>query len=223
MAIPKIIIQTWKTKKLPDEFAKWSLTWKKINPTFTYLFFDDNDCFRFVFKNYPEYLNLYESLSNIERADIFRYLALHHYGGVYVDMDTYCFKPIEPLLDLFPNSVITGIEYNDPIQYLQWFIACPKGSNVMLELANEINKRSWLKPFKMLTLNDNEIIYYTTGPVMYTSILKKSNESIAVLEKGKLGCYDKRLIDGNSYLQHFFASSWKVKNVSHFKIKGVNC
>jgi mannosyltransferase OCH1-like enzyme len=154
-------------------------------------------------------MNLYESLSNIEKADVFRYLALHHYGGVYADMDTSCFKPISPLLELFPNSVITGIEYETPVQYLQWFIACPKGSNVMLELVNEINKRSWFKLFKMLTLNDNELVYWLTGPVMYTNVLKNSSESIAVLEKGRLGCYDKRLIDGNSYLQHWFTGSWK--------------
>jgi mannosyltransferase OCH1-like enzyme len=223
MGIPKILIQTWKTKKLPVEFAEWSSSWKKKNPEFTYIFFDDGDCFRFIFKNYPEYLDLYESLSNIERADIFRYLALHHYGGVYVDMDTNCFKPIGPLLELFPNSVITGIEYNEPIQYLQWFIASPKGSKVMLELVDEVNRRSWLKPFKMLTLTDNELVYYTTGPVMFTHVLKNSTESIAVLEKGRLGCYDQKLIDGNSYLQHHFASSWKKKNVSKFDIKGVNC
>lgn len=160
-------------------------------------------------KDIQNIFNLYESLSGIERADVFRYLALHHYGGVYADMDTSCFKPIGPLLDLFPNSVITGIEYNEPVQYLQWFIACPKGSGVMIELVNEVNKRSWLKPFKALSLTDNELVYYTTGPVMFTSVLKNSEESVTVLEKGRLGCYDQRLIDSNSYLQHWFKGSWK--------------
>lgn len=211
MPIPRIIIQTWKTKKLPLEFLEWSLTWKKYNPEFSYLFFDDGDCFRFIFKNYPMYLDLYESLSNIERADIFRYLALHHYGGIYADIDTSCFKPIGPLLDLFDNSLITGIEYNNPEQYLQWFIACPKGSEIMIELVNEANKRNWIRPFKMLTLSDNELVYYITGPVMFTNVLKNSTESLVVLEKGLLGCYDQKLINRNSYLQHHFASTWKIK------------
>lgn len=209
MTIPKIIIQTWKTKKLPDEFKNWSLTWKRNNPDFTYLFFDDNECFRFVFKYYPQYLDLYESLSNIEKADVFRYLILHKYGGVYADMDTSCFKPIGPLLDLFPDSLITGIEYEDPVQYLQWFIACPKGCKIMLELVDEISKRIWFRLFKMLTLTDNQLVYYTTGPVVFTSVLKNTNESVVVLEKGRLGCYDKTKIDRNSYLQHWFVGSWK--------------
>lgn len=213
MVIPKIIIQTWKTKKLPDQFNKWSLTWKKQNPDFTYMFFDDKDCFRFIHKHYPEYIDFYESLSNIEKADIFRYLSLHKYGGVYADIDTSCFKPISPLLDLFPNSVITGIEYHDPVQYLQWFIACPKGSKTMLDLVYEAYKRSWFKFFKSFTMKPNNLVYYTTGPVMYTKVLQNSNESVTVMDKGRLGCFDKKLINKDSYLQHHFAGSWKLKMV----------
>lgn len=210
MTIPKILIQTWKTKKLPEKFRLWSTTWKINNPEFKYLFFDDKDCFKFIYRNYSEYLSLYESLSNIEKADVFRYLALHYYGGVYADMDTHCFKPISPLLDLFPNSVITGIEYHNPIQYLQWFIACPKGCKVMIELVDEVYKRNLFKPLKSLFLTKNELVYYTTGPVMYTHVLRNSSESIVVLEKGKLGCYDQKLINHNSYLQHCFVGSWKI-------------
>ncbi len=213
MVIPKIIIQTWKTKKLSGKLAEWSSTWKKINPEFKYLFFDDIDCFRFVYKNYPNYLDLYNSLSCIEKTDVFRYLVLHKYGGVYADIDTCCLKKIGPLIDLFGSSVITGFEYNEPIQYLQWFIACPKNSKVMIELVDEVYRRSWLKPIKSLFLSNNELVYYTTGPIMYTSVLKSTSESVVVLEKGKLGCYDEQLIDKNSYLQHFFLSSWKEKSV----------
>lgn len=209
MPIPKILIQTWKTKKMPKEFTQWTQTWKLVNPDFEYMFFDDSDCFKFIYKNYPEYLDLYESLISIEKADVFRYLALHKYGGVYVDIDTCCFKPIGPLIDLFSDSVITGIEYSEPLQYLQWFIACPKGSKVMIELVNEVNKRSWFKIFKSLTLSPNELVYYSTGPVMFTYVLKKTEESVVVLEKGRLGCYDNSKIDKNSYLQHFFFGSWK--------------
>lgn len=217
MTIPKIIIQTWKTKELPDNFKNWSLSWKKHNPNFKFLFFDDRDCFRLVYKYYPEYIDLYDYSSNIEKTDIFRYLALHKYGGVYADIDTSCLKPIEPLLDLFPDSVITGIEYHEtskqPLQYLQWFIACPKKSSVMLDLVNEVYRRSWLKIFRSLYMTDNDLVYYTTGPIMFTNVLKKSKESIVVMEKGRLGCYDEQLIDKNSYLQHWFASTWKKKNV----------
>lgn len=39
---------------------------------------------------------MYETLStNVERADLWRYLALHRYGGVYADSDVQCLKPID--------------------------------------------------------------------------------------------------------------------------------
>jgi mannosyltransferase OCH1-like enzyme len=207
--IPKIIIQTWKTKKLPNNFKKWSLTWKTHNPDFTFMFFDDNDCYKFIYKHYQEYINLYESLSNIEKADIFRYLALHYYGGIYVDIDTICLKPIYPLIDLFSKYLITGLEYENPQQYLQWFIACPKGCSTMIELVKEINKRTFFRLFNSFIMSKNDLVYYTTGPVMYTHVLKQTKEPVAVMEKGKLGCYEKNKIDKNSYLQHIFYGSWK--------------
>lgn len=35
---------------------------------------------------------------NVQRWDTIRYMILYVYGGVYTDLDTECFKPIEPLL-----------------------------------------------------------------------------------------------------------------------------
>jgi len=216
MVIPKIIIQTWKLHIIPPEYKQWSKTWKTKNPDFEYRFYTDKACYRFIYNNYPQYLDLYEFLVGIEKVDMFRYLVLHKYGGVYVDMDTECFKPIGPLLDLFPNSIITGYEYENPVQYLQWFIACPEGCSTMIELVDEILKRSWYKWIKVLSLTPNKLVYWFTGPEMYTTVLRKTQESVVILEKGRLGCYDISRIDKNSYLQHYFMGSWKIRKCKPF-------
>ena len=53
-----------------------------------------------VEKHFPEYLSLYRSFPyNVQRWDTIRYMILYVYGGVYTDLDTECFKPIEPLLE----------------------------------------------------------------------------------------------------------------------------
>jgi mannosyltransferase OCH1-like enzyme len=206
MTIPKNIFQTWKSKRLPEKYANWAETWKSTNPEFKYYLYDDNDCYHFIKNYYSSYLRFYESLNPVEKADIFRYLILHKYGGVYADIDTSCLRPINLLIKMFPCSIITGYEYNSPIQYLQWFIACPKGSNTMIELVNEAYRRSWYTMFKKRT---NQIVYYKTGPVLYTDILRKSEDTVVVLEKGVLGCFDKTKISDRSYLQHHFEGSWK--------------
>ena len=207
--IPKIIHQTWKTKKLLPEFIIWRDSWIKLNPEFVFCFYTDRDINKFIRKNYPEYEELWNSLVNIEKVDVFRYLILYKYGGVYVDMDCECLKPIGPLLDLFPNSLITGYEYENPVQYLQWFIACPKGFKTIIELVNEVNYRSYFKYLKSFICTENKLVYWFTGPEMYTEVLKCTKESLAILNKGRLGCYDTRLIDVNSYLIHHFVGSWK--------------
>lgn len=208
--IPKIFHQTWKDRNLPEDFKRWSETWKQMNPGYIYKFYTDKDIYKFIYKNYNSYFDLYESLNGIEKVDIFRYLVLHKYGGIYIDMDCECLKPISGLLDLFSKSLITGFEYETPVQYLQWFIACPAGCKTMIELVDEIYKRSWYKWAKW-SLSENQLVYWLTGPQMYTDILKKTEESVSILEKGRLGCYDKRLIDRNSYLIHHFSGKWKQK------------
>jgi mannosyltransferase OCH1-like enzyme len=190
-------------------------SWKSMNPSFKYCFYNDKDCYLFVYNNYRKYINVYNDMLPIEKADFFRYLVVYHYGGIYADIDTTCFKNIEPLLDQFPDSLITGKEYDTtegmPEQYLQWFIAAPKRHQALFELIEDIyhNKSNVFCRWLYSLYSDNEKVYNTTGPVEYTKILKRTTSSIAVLEKGILGSYDTKRINRNSYLQHHFCGTWK--------------
>ena len=96
--IPRIIHQTWKTAALPADFATYAATWEKLNPTWTWRFWTDRDLLEFVAQKYPEYLELYCRYPlGVQRADLGRYLLLHHFGGVYADMDAECLHSLEPL------------------------------------------------------------------------------------------------------------------------------
>lgn len=197
--IPKIIHQTWKTSNLDNNLKKWSNSWKLQN--FEYKFYDDNNCLELVKNYYPQYLNLYLSVSTIEKADIFRYLVLHKYGGFYCDIDTECIGPIEELIGM--STFITGIEYYQPLQYLQWFIASSAGNNILIEMMSEIIKRQSFKCF----LSKYMKIYWSTGPILFTDVLLKTKEDYKVLKKGELGCYDTKIRP--KYLIHHFKGSWK--------------
>jgi hypothetical protein len=66
-----------------------------MNPGYEHRLYDASDRRNFISKHYPEILPVYNALStNVERADLWRYLALHKYGGVYADSDVRCMKPI---------------------------------------------------------------------------------------------------------------------------------
>jgi mannosyltransferase OCH1-like enzyme len=206
MNIPKNIFQTWKTKILPVKYIQWSNTWKAMNPDFSYYLYDDNDCLTFIRNWYPQYKRFYLSLSPVERADIFRYLILHKYGGIYADIDTSCIRPMNELISYYPMSLITGYEYEKPVQYLQWFIACPRGCKIMIDLVDEAYRRSW---YTLLRPRTHDLVYYKTGPKLYTDILRANNGSVVVLPKGILGCFDKSKHNKNTYLIHHFEGSWK--------------
>ena len=53
---------------------------------------------------YPSFLGTWDAYAfPIQRADAFRYFVLHHYGGIYLDMDTWCNQTI-PIHEIEPHA-----------------------------------------------------------------------------------------------------------------------
>lgn len=91
-------------------------TWKDLNPGYEHRLYDAEDRQQFIRQNYPELLAVYISLStNVERADLWRYLALHKYGGVYADSDVRCIKPIQQwnAVNNHDADLLVGVVYAD--------------------------------------------------------------------------------------------------------------
>jgi inositol phosphorylceramide mannosyltransferase catalytic subunit len=70
----------------------------------------DADLYEFVKRSYPEYLTLYESLKGVYMADMARVLVIYHYGGIYMDLDFYCYRYIPSLV---ASSIKFEIDEND--------------------------------------------------------------------------------------------------------------
>ena len=98
--IPLDIYQTWKTKDLPPKMRECVENLKKKNPEFRHHLYDDEDCYKFIQKNFePEVAAAYDSLiPGAYKADLWRYCILYKHGGIYLDIK-YCnvgdFKLIE--------------------------------------------------------------------------------------------------------------------------------
>ena len=121
--VPRIIHQVWVgPEPLPDEFAAYGATWRRHHPDWEYRLWTD--------ENLPQGLSLaacYERLrSPVERCDLLRLALLAMFGGVYIDTDFECLKPIDPLLegvDFFigdlkpgrPNHALMGASPDHPI------------------------------------------------------------------------------------------------------------
>jgi mannosyltransferase OCH1-like enzyme len=97
--IPKIIIQTWKTKSIPQKYKNDIISIKKYNENYQFLFFSDDDIHYFLQNNYPNYYITYNKLPVIiQKIDFFRYIAIYHYGGFYFDLDITCMYPLDEIL-----------------------------------------------------------------------------------------------------------------------------
>jgi mannosyltransferase OCH1-like enzyme len=109
LRIPRILHQTWKTTSLPPAFQRWQATWLRLHPDWEYRFYTDEDCRSFMAEHYAPYLPMYDGLdAQIKRVDMVRYFLLHHFGGVYADMD---FEALKPMDDFLADAdVVIGVE-----------------------------------------------------------------------------------------------------------------
>lgn len=72
-----------------------------MHPTWEHMLWTDANATAFVSDNYPHILPHYTSYrQTIQRTNILRYLLIHHFGGVYLDLDITCRVPLDSLLHL---------------------------------------------------------------------------------------------------------------------------
>ncbi|CAB9515463.1 glycosyltransferase [Seminavis robusta] len=91
--IPKIVHMTGKTKCLTGAFYDASKLWQFENHS--YYFHDDQAVEELFNKDWPMFPQLKNTIACLQQAggaamaDLWRYLALYEYGGIYTDMDNH--------------------------------------------------------------------------------------------------------------------------------------
>ena len=94
--IPRILHMIWIGPE-PFPFEKNLETYKKCNPDWKIMFWTD--------KNIPKLQNaaIYKEIPSIvyaTKADLLRIELLYKYGGIYVDADSTCLRPLTDFLPL---------------------------------------------------------------------------------------------------------------------------
>lgn len=138
--IPRIIWQTMKTNLVPAPMKSYADSWIDLNPEYEYRFFDDNDIISFLKTDFPDYLEGYRKLKyGASKADLWRYLIIYKYGGIYADMDCRCITPLREWID--PNAAfVTQIGIN--IDICQWLIISVPNNLIFLKAAQKTLKNS---------------------------------------------------------------------------------
>lgn len=133
--IPKIIWQTMKTNQVPVFMKNYSDTWTVLNPEYEYRFCDDADIIQFLKKDFPDYLSGYTKLKyGASKADLWRYLVIYKYGGIYADLDCRCNRPLREWVK--PDAqFVTQLGTNKDI--CQWLIMSVPGNPIFLKAAQK--------------------------------------------------------------------------------------
>lgn len=99
-SFPRIIHQTWKSDSVPDEWRGYQESWRRHHPQWEYRLWTDAELRDLIASHHPEMLPRFDAYPlGVQRADVGRYVILKHYGGLYVDLDYECFKPLDDLFD----------------------------------------------------------------------------------------------------------------------------
>ena len=89
MIIHQIYINFYNLSEMPEVFKRCQIEVMKYcdENLYDYRMWDNKSCERLI-KKYPEFLDLYNSVKYpIMKVDIIRFIILHYYGGLYLDLD----------------------------------------------------------------------------------------------------------------------------------------
>lgn len=172
----KIIHQTWKTHLIPEKMVFCVNSWKIKNTDYEYKFWSDEDINEFISQNYPQYLDLLKKAKlGIQKADIFRIIALYHFGGLYVDIDFECLLPIDEW-DIDYNKINLAYE---PKQHHKKNVLCnaliytpPKMECLLKILEHGSNK---------LKSNPREVMN-SFGPLAWQNVLG-NDDNINIIDR----------------------------------------
>ena len=166
--IPKIIWQTMKTNEVPVFMKRYADSWINLNPEYEYRFHNDHDIIDFLKKDFPGYLEGYKKLKyGASKADLWRYLIIYKYGGVYADIDCKCITPLNQWVD--PNAAyVTQLGTNKDI--CQWLIMSVPKNPIFLKAAQKTLENSEKNNFKTeyygFQFIDNKLILKDSAPII---------------------------------------------------------
>ena len=223
--VPRLIHQTWKDRDVPSSMRAWQESWRRLNPDWQYRLWSDADNDALVAEAYPWLLPTYHALPRgVHRADLARYLIVHRHGGVYVDLDFECLRPLESLLER--GGALIGVEPDEHLQnWRSEHGATPVSTEHILcnaFLASPARHPFWLAVARrvqtLVAAGDIQAPIFTSGPFMLSEAWAEypDREDIRLLpspllypltnleaETGR-----KRADYGEAFAVHHWAGTW---------------
>jgi mannosyltransferase OCH1-like enzyme len=186
MKIPRIIHQIYEDPAgPPDDLLSIAETWKEKMPDWEYRFWGKKEMEDFMENEFPDFLPTYRGyLFNVQRWDAIRYLILYKIGGLYVDLDYECIRPLDVLMS--DSTCCMGMEptvnskfHNRKLIVGNALMASVSGHPYMKAIIEDMKSNS----SAYLDRTDSGQVMETTGPFMTTRVYEelKKKKTVTLL------------------------------------------
>jgi mannosyltransferase OCH1-like enzyme len=209
--------------KFPDKYNDYQKSWIDNNPDWFYVLWDDEKGDQLVKSHFPKLWKVYSKYPTaVQRCDAIRYCISYRYGGLYVDMDTKCMKPITPLFSSGPwkdKSLIFFQATNAPSFYKlktgNFGMFSLPGNKFWVNLIDEIvnyGPWKWYIPYSLNVIN-------SAGPGMLEWTLEKYNPDIGLIPEKYFPTrifgrnVEKKNITPEAYAYHFSDLGWRPPGI----------
>jgi len=194
--ISKNILQTYKSLDKIPNYVFDNL--KNKNKDYKYYFFDDQQCEKYIEKEYGnKLLEKYKTIkTGAHRADIFRLCWLYKNGGVYCDIDTHILLDLDNLVDKIKGdniSIPITHDKQDRKRLLNCMIMVNKGNPLIKKCLENILKAN----FEEI---NNKYYYHLYLLIMQETLGNKVNYHF--IESN----------DGDSFSFLLTANKWSIKD-----------
>lgn len=206
--IPRIIHQTYKTAEIPEKWKDCQKHCIDLHKGYRYILWTDEKAREFIAQEYPWFVEQWDNYRYpIQRADALRYFVLHLYGGIYIDLDDGCRRPLDALLKL-PAFV----RKTDPTGVSNDVMGTVPGHPFFSKVIKSLKRydRNWLLPYVT--------IMYSTGPLFLSAMLKQYRRTSTALEHPVRILTRSQYADfENSFFETVSGNSWHQGDAQFFK------
>jgi inositol phosphorylceramide mannosyltransferase catalytic subunit len=177
--VPKVVHQTWKSTTPPSPYREWRQECIDLNPDWEFKIWTDDDNRELVRLHYPSLLSTYDNYDvNIKRIDSARYMMLHRYGGVYMDLDITCLRPFGNTFDT-TNTFYAAEQHS--LANLAVENAHGRRENRVANafMASSANHAFLTNVFTKLPHTSSDHVLSATGPIFLTTMLQQDDYNLS--------------------------------------------
>jgi len=220
--IPKIIHQIWLGSDVPEAFEPLMQSWTEMHlgHGWRYKLWTDKDVAAFGLTNQQ----FYDQTDNFGvKSDLLKWEIVYRYGGVYVDMDYECLRPLDILH--YTYDFYVGIQPLDTqlVQLGAALFGAYPGHPILKHCIDTI-KDDWHKkgaPSKSGPVHFTRSFFATAGKDGHRDIALPASYMYPLGCKETVMNYDQWIANG-AYAIHHWAKSWMPKEFRPRQFRELN-